>query len=81
MTPYISNMKLIGGIMVGGLASSAVYRRFEPRSVQTKDYAIGIYCFFAYHAALRRKNNDKFVRNQDNVSAWGDMSIRGLLFQ
>jgi hypothetical protein len=81
MTPYISNMKLIGGIMVGGLASSSVYRRFEPRSGQTKDYTIGIYCFFAYHAALRRKSNDKFVRNQDNVSAWGDMSIRGLLFQ
>jgi uncharacterized membrane protein required for colicin V production len=31
---------------------------------------------FAMHAALRRKN-----RNQDNVSEWGDMSIRGLLFQ
>ena len=22
-----------------------------------------------------------FARNQDNVSEWGDMSIRGLLFQ
>ena len=81
MTPYISNMKLIGGILVSGLASSAVYRRFEPRSRQTKDYKIGIYCFFANHAALRRKSNAKFARNQDNVSAWGDMYVRGLLFQ
>jgi len=36
------------------LASSAVDRGFEPQSCQTKDYKIGICCFSAKHAALRR---------------------------
>ena len=67
--------------MVSVLAASAVDRGFEPRSGQTKDYKIGICCFSAKHAALRRKSNDWLARNQDNVSVWGDMSIRGLLFQ
>ena len=29
----------------------------------------------------RRKSKDWMARNQDNVSKWGDMSIRRLLFQ
>jgi hypothetical protein len=33
------------------------------------------------HAALRSKNKDWLARNQDNVSEWGDISFRGLLFQ
>jgi hypothetical protein len=33
------------------------------------------------HAALRRKSKDWLAWNQDNVSEWGDMSIRGLLSQ
>jgi hypothetical protein len=45
---------------------------------QTKGYKIGICCFDAKHAALRRKSKDWLARNQDNVSEWGDMSIRGL---
>ena len=49
----------------------------EPRSGETKDYKIGICCFSAKHAALRRKNKDWLAWNQDNV--W--ISIRGLLFQ
>jgi hypothetical protein len=53
------------------LASSG----FEPRSGQTKDYKIGIYCFSAKHAALRRKSKDWLARNQDNVSEWCDMLI------
>jgi hypothetical protein len=67
--------------MVSVLVSSAVDRGFEPRSGQTKDYNIGICCFCAKHAALRRKNKDWLPRNQNNVSEWSDMSIRGLLFQ
>ena len=67
--------------MVSVLTSSAVDRGFEPRSGQTKDYIIGICCFSAKHAALRRKSKDWLAGNQDNVSEWGDMSIRGLLFQ
>jgi hypothetical protein len=39
-------------------ASSAVHRGFEPRPDQTKDYKIGICCFSAKHAALRRKSKD-----------------------
>jgi hypothetical protein len=67
--------------MVSVLALIAVDRGFEPRSGQTKDYKIGIRCFSAKHAALRRKSKDWLARNQNNVSKWSDMSTRGLLFQ
>ena len=50
-------------------------------SGQIKDYKIGICSFSAKHAALRRKSKDWLARNQDNVSEWGDMSMRGLLLQ
>ena len=70
----------IGGVMVSVLALSAVDRGFEPRSGQTKYYWIGICCFSAKHVALRKKSKDWLTLNQDNVSEWGDMSIRGLLF-
>ena len=63
------------------LDRSAIDRGFETRSGQTKDYKIGICCFSAKHAALRRENKDWLARNQDNVSEWGDMSTHGLLFQ
>jgi hypothetical protein len=48
----------IGCEMVSVLASSAVDRRFEPRSGQTKDYKIGICCFSTKHTSLRRKSKD-----------------------
>jgi hypothetical protein len=48
---------------------------------QTKDYKIGICCFFAKYAALRSMSKDWLARNQNNVSEWSDMSTRGLLFQ
>jgi hypothetical protein len=63
------------------LASSVVYRGFEPRLGQTKDYKIGICCFSGKHAALSRKSKDWLAWNQDNVSEWGNMSTRGQLFQ
>ena len=50
------------------LASSAVDRGFEIRSGQTKDYKIGICCFSAKHAALRRKRKDWLARIQNNSS-------------
>ena len=65
--------------MVSVLASSAVDRWFEPRSDQAKDYKIGIYCFSAKHAALRRKSKDWLARNRDNVSEWGNMSKANLI--
>ena len=67
--------------MVSVLASSAVDRGFEPRSGQAKEYKIGICCLSTKNAAFRRKSKDWFARNQDNVLEWGDMSLRGLLFQ
>ena len=69
------------GGLVSVLASSAVDRGFEPRSGQTKDSKMCMYCFSAKHAALRRESKDWLAWSQDNVSEWGDMSIRGLLFQ
>jgi hypothetical protein len=62
-------------------ALSAVDRKFAPCSGQTKYYKIGICCFSANHAALRRKSKDWLALNQDNVSECGDMSICSLLFQ
>jgi hypothetical protein len=67
--------------MVNVLTSSIVDREFEPRSCQTNDYKIGICCFSAKHAAIRRKSKDWLAWNQDNVSEWNDMSTRGLVFQ
>ena len=58
------------------LALSAIDRGFESRSSQTKDYKMGNCCFSAKRAALRRKSNDWFARNQVNVSECGDMYIR-----
>jgi hypothetical protein len=63
------------------LTPSAVDRGFERRSGKTKDNKIGIYCFSAKHATLKRKSKDLLARNQNNVSEWCDMSIRRLLFQ
>ena len=71
----------IGGVMVSVLASRAVDRRFDPRLRQTKNYRIGMCCFSAKHVALRRKGKNWLTLNQNNASEWGDMYIRGLLFQ
>jgi hypothetical protein len=67
--------------MVSLIVSSVVDRGFESRSSQTKDYTIGMCCFSAKHAALRRKSKTWLTRNQNNVSEWSDMSTHGLLFQ
>ena len=71
----------IVGEIVSVLASTAIDHGFELRSGQPKDYEIGICCFSAKHAALRRKSKDWLARNQNNVSEWCDISTRGLLFQ
>jgi uncharacterized protein YaaR (DUF327 family) len=57
--------------MVSMLTSNEVDRGFEPQSDQAKDYKIGICCFSAKHAALRRMSKDWLARIQDNVSEWG----------
>jgi hypothetical protein len=92
MTEFYSHLEVIGrhynyqphrwhNGMVSVLALSAVDRGFEPRSGQTIDYKIGICCFSTKHAALWRKSKDWLAWNQNNVSEWGNMSIRRLLFQ
>jgi hypothetical protein len=62
--------------MVRVLASNVVDRGFDPRSGQTKDYAIGICCFSAKQSALRSKSKDWLTRDQNNVSEWSDMPKR-----
>jgi hypothetical protein len=62
------------------LFTSVVDRGFESRSGRSKDYKIGICCFSIKNAALRKKRKDWLTRNQNNVSHWGDMSIRELLY-
>jgi hypothetical protein len=78
---FTCNLDHIGVVMGSMLTSSAVDRGFKPRSGQTKDYKIDICCFSAKQAALSIKCKHWLARNQDNVSEWGDMSIRRLLFQ
>ena len=71
----------IYGVMIGMFASNVVDRVFETRSGQTKDNAVGMCCFSAKHAILRKKNKHRLALNQDNVSDWSDISIRILFFQ
>jgi len=52
-TPFSKHISVIDNTQV-----SAVDRGFKPQSGQTKDYKIGICCFSAQHAALRRKSKD-----------------------
>ena len=63
----VVDRRFIGGVMVCVLASGAVHRGFDPRQCKTKDYKIGVCCFSAKHAALRRNNKDWLARNRDNV--------------
>jgi hypothetical protein len=65
--------------MVRVLASSVADSGFDPRSDQTKDYKIGMCCFYAKYSALRSKSKDWLTWDQNNVSEWSDMST--LLFQ
>jgi hypothetical protein len=71
----------IGGVLVSVLAASAEDHEFLPRSSETKDYKIGIFCFSTKDATLRRKSKDWLALNQNNVSEWSDMSTHRLMFQ
>ena len=77
---FCRSLNGIGDVIVSMLASSPVDCEFELWSYQTKDYKISICCFSAKHATFRIKNKDWLARNQDKVSEWSDMSMRGLLF-
>jgi hypothetical protein len=56
-------------------ASSAIDRGFEPQSGQIKDFKIGMCCFSAKQAALKRKNKDWLARNQNDVYEWNVVSV------
>ena len=77
----LSGLNCIGVVMTSVLASSMVYHGFTTWSSQTEDYTIGICCFSAKHATLRRKSKDWLAWNHDNLSEWSNMSIHRLLFQ
>ena len=47
--------------MVSMLASSVVDREFESRSVQTKDYKIGICCFLSLEAQSIKEKEKRLV--------------------
>jgi hypothetical protein len=47
--------------------------------LSNKEYTIGICCFSARNASLRRKSKDWLARNQNNVSEWSDISTQWLL--
>jgi len=64
---------LISGVMVRVLAKSVVDGWFKAWSGQTKHYEIDLYCFSAKHTALRRKRQDWFAQNQNNVSEWNNI--------
>jgi hypothetical protein len=64
-------MNRISGVMLSVRTSSVVDRGIKLWSGQTKDYEIGMCCFSAKHAALRRKSKDWLAWNQDNVSRVG----------
>ena len=69
-----NNKNCIDDVIVSVLTSSAVDCGFEPRSGQTKDNKIGMYCF----SAKKRKHG--LARNQNNVYELSDMSTCELLF-
>ena len=54
---FLIKINRIGGVMVSVLASNAVDRGFQSRSVKPiQYYNIGICCFPVKHATCRRKN-------------------------
>jgi len=59
----------INGVMISMLASSVIDRGFDSRAT-TKMNEIGICCFSAKHAALRRRIKYWLDAYQDNVSEW-----------
>ena len=66
--------------MISVLTSSAVDLGFEPWLGQNKDYKIGICCFSAENAALRRKSKDWLAWNRESGATClsGDCFISGL---
>jgi len=64
----ISYITHIGGAIVSMLTSSVVYSGVKFLSGKTKDYYIGIFCFFVKYAVFWGKSKDWFSQNQVYVS-------------
>jgi hypothetical protein len=75
------NLNRIDGVIVSVFASSAVDHGFEPRSGQIKSHKIGICCFFAKHAALKRKSKDAIFQlyHGENKLFFNEMMMRSAL--
>ena len=69
VSPFSTAENRIGDVMVSVLASSAEDHGFKTRSGITKDFKMGICCFSAKYATLRRKGKDWLAQNQENVSS------------
>ena len=54
------------------------HRRSMGSNITEADFKIGICCFSAKHAALRRNSKNWLARNQNNVPEWSDMFTREL---
>jgi hypothetical protein len=76
------NTNCIGGVMVKSNARLEGGRSWVRAPVESYQrlYKLICVCFSGKHAALSRKSKEWSTLNQDNVSKWGDMSIRRLLF-
>ena len=79
---YYICLNRIRGVMASVLATSVVDRGIEPRSGQIKNYKIGICCFSAKHAALRKKEkklvvseSEQCVRVERHVHPWTVFSV------
>ena len=73
---------LVSGVIISMLASN-VDRGFEHQPGQTKEYKIGICCFFEKHASLRNKGKDlaglkseECVQVGRHIYLWGVVLVR-----
>ena len=69
---FYLNVNHIGCVNL--INSNVVDCLFKLTSGQTKENTIGICCFSAKHAALRKKDKEWVAQNLDIVSGWSDMS-------
>ena len=53
--------------MVSVHATNVVHRDFESQLGQTRDYKIGIFCFFSKYTVLKYYSKDWLARNQNTV--------------
>ena len=65
---YVNMLLTLTSSVFSVLTSSVVDRAIGHRSGQTKYYKIGIWCFSAKHAALRRTSKDWLARNQKTMA-------------